>query len=99
MSHSFTRHDVAKVALLARLELSEAELDEYATQLGRILEYVEILDALDTEDVEPMAHAVELTNVFRADEPSASLPREEALANAPLSDGRYFLVPPILGEV
>ncbi|MEX0718376.1 MAG: Asp-tRNA(Asn)/Glu-tRNA(Gln) amidotransferase subunit GatC [Planctomycetaceae bacterium] len=99
MSRAFTRDDVAKVASLARLELSEAELDGYASQLGRILDYVEILDTLDTENVEPMAHAVALANVFRPDEPGTSLSREEALANAPSSDGRYFLVPPILGEV
>ncbi|MEX0701363.1 MAG: Asp-tRNA(Asn)/Glu-tRNA(Gln) amidotransferase subunit GatC [Planctomycetales bacterium] len=99
MSRTFTRDDVAKVASLARLELSEAELDEHAAQLGRILEYVELLDAVSTDDVEPMAHAVELVNVFRPDEPGESLPRDAALANAPQTDGRYFLVPPILGEV
>jgi aspartyl-tRNA(Asn)/glutamyl-tRNA(Gln) amidotransferase subunit C len=91
-----TREDVAKVAVLARLKLGEDELDRFASQLGQVLEYVGLLKELDTHGVEPMAHAVEVTNVFREDVPGASLPRDRALANAPRTDGRYFLVPPIL---
>jgi aspartyl-tRNA(Asn)/glutamyl-tRNA(Gln) amidotransferase subunit C len=56
------------------------------------------LSELDTEEVEPMAHAVEVTNVFRADEPRPSLAREEALANAPEQDGQCYLVPAVLGD-
>ena len=88
--------DVAKVALLARLHLSEAERQEYAVQLGRLLDYVRVLDEVDTADVEPMAHAVDLVNVLREDELRPSLAREDALANAPSTDGRFFLVPPVL---
>ena len=91
-----TRADVLKVARLARLKLREEELDRFTSQLGQVLEYVHVLDELDTREIEPMAHAVEVTDVWRADEVAPSLPREAALANAPQTDGRYFLVPPIL---
>jgi len=92
-----TPDEVRKVALLARLELSPEELAHHAAKLGQILDYVHLLNELSTDDVEPMVHAVELGNVFRPDEPAASLPREAALANAPHHDGRCFLVPAILG--
>ena len=90
------RADVEKVALLARLELTEAEVDSFADQLSRILEYVEMLNEVSTDAVEPMAHAVEQANVFREDIACESIPRESALANAPKSDGQFFLVPRIL---
>lgn len=96
MAQPLTRADVAKVAHLARLKLSDAELEALTSQLAGVLEYVDVLNELDTEDVEPMVHAVELSNVLRADEPRPSLPREAALANAPKSDGRFFLVPQII---
>jgi aspartyl-tRNA(Asn)/glutamyl-tRNA(Gln) amidotransferase subunit C len=88
--------DVRKVASLARLELDDDEVALYGPQLERILEYVEQLGELDVDDLEPMAHAVELTDVFRDDVPRPSLPREAALANAPRQDGRTFVVPAIL---
>jgi aspartyl-tRNA(Asn)/glutamyl-tRNA(Gln) amidotransferase subunit C len=96
MSTPLTRSDIAKVAMLARLKLSESELETLTTQLGSVLNYVEILNEVNTDDVEPMAHAVELSNVFRSDEIRDSLPRELALSNAPKTDGRAFLVPEIL---
>jgi aspartyl-tRNA(Asn)/glutamyl-tRNA(Gln) amidotransferase subunit C len=92
---SLSRDDAAKVARLARLSLSDAELDALTAQLGQILDYVAILDELDVSDVEPMVHAVELSNVLRADDVQPSLPRAAALANAPKTDGKYFLVPAI----
>lgn len=95
---SLTRSDVAKVALLARLQLDEADLDALTRQLGQVVEYVDQLGEVDTDAVEPMAHAVERSNVFRRDEVQASLPREEALANAPHADGEAFLVPPVFAE-
>lgn len=98
MPASLTPDDAASVALLARLKLSDEELAVYTSQLGTILEYVEMLDEVDTADVEPMVHAVELANVFREDVSRDSLPREAALANAPRTDGRYFLVPDVLGR-
>ncbi len=96
MTARLSRDDVAKVALLGRLKLSAAELDRMAMQLTRVLEYVEILNEVNTDGVEPMAHAVDLSNVLRDDVEQASLSREEALANAPKTDGRGFLVPQVL---
>jgi aspartyl-tRNA(Asn)/glutamyl-tRNA(Gln) amidotransferase subunit C len=96
MSGRLTRDEVAKVALLGRLKLSADELDRMTVQLGRVLEYVDILNDVDTQNVEPMAHAIELRDVFREDVPVPSLPREDALANAPKTDGRCFVVPAIL---
>jgi aspartyl-tRNA(Asn)/glutamyl-tRNA(Gln) amidotransferase subunit C len=95
-SQPLSRDEVRKVAKLARLKLTDDEFAKFTAQLGQILEYVHILDQLDTADVEPMAHAVEVVNIFREDVPAESLPREAALANAPKADGQSFLVPPIL---
>ncbi len=88
--------EVRKVAKLARLKLAADEQELFAAQLGEILGYVHILDQLDTANVEPLAHAVDVANVFREDDPAESLPREAALSNAPKTDGQSFLVPPIL---
>ena len=92
-----SRQEVERVALLARLRFEDAELETLTRQLGQIVGYVEQLGELDTAAVEPMAHAVDVFSVFRADEPRPSLPREQALANAPQADGECFLVPPVLG--
>ncbi len=93
---SISRDDAAQVAKLARLELSESELSALAGQLSAILDYVAVLDELDVSAVEPMVHAVELSNVLRPDEPRPSLPRAAALSNAPKTDGKHFLVPAII---
>lgn len=90
--------EVRKVASLARLSLTEEELRTYGAQLTQILDYVGMLDDVDIADVAPMPHAVELQNVFREDETQPSLSREEALSNAPKTDGRYFQVPQILEQ-
>jgi aspartyl-tRNA(Asn)/glutamyl-tRNA(Gln) amidotransferase subunit C len=95
---SISRQDIEKVALLARLKLSEAELATMTAELAGIVGYVDQLASVDTEGVAPMAHAVEVANVFRADEVAPSLPREEALSNAPHHDARGYLVPAVLGE-
>ncbi len=95
---AISRQEVEKVSLLARLQLSDDELDRMTVQLGQILKYMELLNEVDTEHVEPMAHAVELTNVVRPDEVRPGLTREQALANAPHSDGECYLVPAVLGE-
>ena len=91
-----SRETVLKVAHLARLQLMPDEVDAFSSQLGAILDYVARLDELDTSRVEPMVHAVEVSNVLREDALTPSLPRDAALANAPKSDGRYFLVPAII---
>lgn len=98
MAERLTRDEVAKVAFLGRLKLSESELATFTSQLGNVLEYVRMLDQVDTENVEPMSHAVEMSNVFREDIVRPSLPRDASLSSAPKSDGQSFLVPQILGD-
>jgi aspartyl-tRNA(Asn)/glutamyl-tRNA(Gln) amidotransferase subunit C len=95
---SLSRADVEKVALLARLRLTDAELETITAELARIVGYVDQLAEVNTEGVAPMAHAIELANVFRDDAVAPSLPRDEALANAPHHDDRGYLVPAVLGE-
>ena len=99
---ALNRHEVEKVSLLGRLLLSPEELDRMTSQLAGIVAYVEQLAELDGElsakQVQPMAHAVEINNVFRADEVRPSLDRAEALANAPQDDDQFYLVPAVLGE-
>ena len=94
---SLTRQDVEKVSLLARLKLSPQELETMTTQLGQIVGYVEQLSQLNTDDVEPMAHALDVSNVFRDDVVRPSLDRSDALANAPHADGECYRVPAVLG--
>ncbi len=94
---SLTRDDVEKVSLLARLQLSDDELSELTAQLSQIVDYVEQLKQLDTDNVEPMAHAADLSNVFADDVARESLPREEMLANAPKHDEECYRVPAVLG--
>jgi aspartyl-tRNA(Asn)/glutamyl-tRNA(Gln) amidotransferase subunit C len=93
---SLTADDVAKVALLARLRLTPDELQTFTGQLNSIVGFVEQLGELDTTDVEPLAHGVEVRNVFRDDVRQPSLPREDALANAPQRNAESFLVPAVL---
>lgn len=95
---SLSRQDVAKVGLLARLALTEADLERMTGELSKIVDFVSQLAELDTAAVEPLAHPLETRNVFRPDEVRASLSTAEALANAPKHDGICFLVPAVLGE-
>lgn len=90
--------DLSRIAKLARLNLSEEELQTYAPQLSGILEYVAVLDEVDIDDVAEMPHAVDLQNVFREDVQADSLDRDDALSNAPKTDGQYFQVPRILEQ-
>jgi aspartyl-tRNA(Asn)/glutamyl-tRNA(Gln) amidotransferase subunit C len=83
---------------LARLELTDDELATMTAQLVQIVGYVQQLSELDTDDVTPMAHAVEMFNVFAPDQGHTSLPREEALANAPKRDDECYRVPAVLGD-
>lgn len=92
-----TKETVEYVAGLAQLSLEEAAQERLVKEMGEILAYMDKLNALDTDDMEPTMHALAMTNVFREDEVAASLDRETALKNAPKSDGEYFLVPRILG--
>ena len=90
------RIDVAYVARLARLALTDAEVAAFQWQLGDILAYVGQLAELDLEGVEPTAHAVPVRNVFRDDHSVPGLPRDEALANAPNARQGLFIVPKIV---
>jgi len=90
---AITREEVLHVAQLARLELSEGEVDRFVEQLSAILEAVGKVSELDLSDVEPTAHPLELVNVWAEDEPRPSLSPEEALANAPEREGDFFVVP------
>ena len=92
------RKDVEHVARLARLALTDAELEKMREQLNGILAYIEKLDALDTRDVEPTSHAVPMVNVMRDNEERPCLPRDEALANAPDRAGEFFRVPRIIED-
>ncbi len=93
---SLTADDVSKVAILARLRLAPGELELFTGQLNAIVGFVEQLGELDTKDVEPLAHGVEVRNVFRPDVRGESLGREDALANAPERNADSFLVPAVL---
>jgi aspartyl-tRNA(Asn)/glutamyl-tRNA(Gln) amidotransferase subunit C len=93
-----TREDVAHVAALARLSLSEEELDLYTGQLAEVLDHAADVAGLDLAGVEPTAHAMALTNVLRSDEVVDCLDRDEVLAQAPDVEDHRFRVPPILGE-
>ncbi|MCK4325708.1 Asp-tRNA(Asn)/Glu-tRNA(Gln) amidotransferase subunit GatC [bacterium] len=91
-----SKKDVEHVAKLARLRLAEEEKEKFGKQLSEILEYVEKLNELDTEKVEPTSHVVPLKNVMREDEVRPSLPVEDVLRNAPVREGKYFKVPKII---
>jgi len=91
-----TRDDVAKVAVLARLRLSGEELDTFTGQLNSIVQFVDQLQELDISGVEPLAHGVEVQNVFREDVRGEALDRTLALSNAPRRNEQCFLVPAVL---
>ncbi|SDT17313.1 Asp-tRNA(Asn)/Glu-tRNA(Gln) amidotransferase subunit GatC [Actinopolymorpha singaporensis] len=101
---AITREEVAHLARLARIDLTDDELDHYAGQLGVILESVAQVGEVAAQDIPPTSHPVPLTNVFRADELRPGLTAEEALSGAPVVDGEpaveesRFRVPRILGE-
>ena len=95
---SMNREDVERVALLARLRLTPGETEAMAHQLTQIIDYVDQLGEVDTDGVDPMAHAIELSNVLADDVPEPSLPRAEALRNAPRHDDACYRVPAVLGD-
>ena len=98
MAEKISESEVRKVAKLSRLELSDAEIQEFTHQLSAILEYVEKMNELDTDNVEPLAHCLAITNCFREDCIKDSLGTEKTLENAPDRDGEFFKVPKILDD-
>ncbi len=87
---------VERIAELARLRFSAEELDAFAEQFQRIVEFISVIESLELEGVEPMTHVVPTENAFREDVPQPSLPREEALRNAPQHNGVFFRVPKLI---
>ena len=93
---ALTREDVRKVALLARLELTDEEIEAQAAHINTLLEHAQILQALDVTGVEPTSHVMPIVNVLREDIVRPSLTREETLANAPEAREGCFVVPRIV---
>ncbi|MFC1955463.1 Asp-tRNA(Asn)/Glu-tRNA(Gln) amidotransferase subunit GatC [Chloroflexota bacterium] len=91
-----SREEVLRIARLARLGLSEAEIDRMGEQLSDILDNFEILKQVDTSDIPPTAQSIDLQNVLRDDEVAPSLPSGDVLANAPRKEGDYFRVRAVL---
>jgi aspartyl-tRNA(Asn)/glutamyl-tRNA(Gln) amidotransferase subunit C len=98
MAEPLSVRDVAHVARLARLDLTNEELELFTVQLGAVLQHAADVEALDTAGVPPTAHPLDLVNVLRDDVVRPSLDREEVLAMAPAAEGHRFRVPKILGE-
>ena len=98
MSARLTRDNVAKVADLARLDLTAADLDRYTEQLSAVLDHAEDVASLDLDGVPPTSHPLPLVNVLRADVVVEGVDREEVLSQAPSVEDRRFRVPAILGE-
>ena len=98
MSERISTEQVAHVARLARLDLTDDELEHYTDQLAAILDHAADIEALDLDGVEPMTHPVPLVNVLRDDVERPCLDRDEVLAAAPEAESGRFKVPPILGE-
>jgi aspartyl-tRNA(Asn)/glutamyl-tRNA(Gln) amidotransferase subunit C len=91
-----SREEVQHIARLARLGLTETEVDRFREQLSNILENFEILQQVDTTDVPPTAHPIPLQNVTKDDKVADSLPPSQVLANAPRRDGEFFRVKAVL---
>jgi len=93
---SISKKDVEHVANLARLALTDEEMNIYTEQLNSILAFFDKLNELDTTDIKPTSHALNITNVFREDKAGKSIPREEALKNAPEQKDGQFKVPTVM---
>ena len=98
MVERISREEVAHVARLAQLELSEDELDAFTSQLAAVLDHAADLEALNVDDIEPSTHPFPLKNVLRIDDPGEGFNIEEVLEGAPNVEERQFRVPPILGD-
>ena len=95
---SLTDDEVRKLALLARLEITEEEVATVRPQLDSILGFVERLSELETDGIEPMTTALDVENRWREDSLAEGLSSQQALENAPAQDDGFFLVPPVLGS-
>ncbi len=93
-----TSNQVRHVANLARLRVSDEEVQTFTNQLEGLLEHFSAISAIDTKGVQPTSHPIAINNVFRKDVPTPSLSQEQVLSNAPSSEDNRFSVPQILGE-
>ena len=93
---SVSTEEIENIANLARLNLNENEKEKLKGQVNQILEYVKKLNELNTDDIEPLSHTLELTNVFRKDEVQESLSQHKALLNAPVKSDQFFRVPKVI---
>lgn len=91
-----TKDDVKHIAALAKLKFSDEELDKFTSQFNEILNYIETLNEINTENIEPMSHPLNSENVFREDILVPGSSTEDALKNAPATDGTFFIVPKII---
>lgn len=96
---SVSKEDVKKIAVLARLEFTEEEIGNYTNEMNQILNYMEKLNELDTENIKPLSHPIENSNVFREDVLKESTLREEALKNAPDKTNEHFKVPKVINQI
>lgn len=93
---SLSKADVENIAKLARLKVTEEEKEKFVGQVNQILKYVEKLNEIDTDDIEPLSHTLDIKNVFREDRAKASLSQEKALENAPAKTDKFFRVPKVV---
>ncbi len=91
-----SKEEIEHIAMLARLSLTEEEKELFSAQLSSILDYMEKLNELDTENIEPTSHVLSLSNVMREDAPRDSISREDALVNAPDRTDKFYRVPKII---
>jgi aspartyl-tRNA(Asn)/glutamyl-tRNA(Gln) amidotransferase subunit C len=93
---SVLKEEVKYIAALAKLDFKEEELEEFTRHFNEILSYMDELNEVDTDNVEPLSHPIDGENIFREDVQIKSLDRDEAMKNAPETDGTYFIVPRII---
>ena len=98
MPEPLTRPAVEHVAKLARLALDDETIELYRRQLSTVLDHIAMLQRLDVEGVEPMAHPLDVTNRLAEDEPGSAMPLDALLDNAPAREGRYLAVPKVLED-
>lgn len=98
MPEPLSARQVEHVARLSRLRLPPERIETFREQLSSVLEHISLLQTLDVQGVEPMAHAFEMTNRLDADEPTAPMPLADLLRNAPATEGPFLAVPKVLGD-
>ncbi|MCS7053287.1 MAG: Asp-tRNA(Asn)/Glu-tRNA(Gln) amidotransferase subunit GatC [Ignavibacterium sp.] len=93
---SVPKEEIIKIAKLAKLKLNDNEIEKFTSQFNQILDYMKKLNEINTDEVQPLSHPLEINNVMRDDELKDSIPRELALSNAPDKDDKFFKVPKVI---